>query len=166
MTASVSQLPFSLDPLMAEAKRRMHRRRVLVAVVLLLAAAAATGISLTRPWSGGGAARHYTFAVKAVNSSRVVNDVSFVALGSPVALSRKRLTRTPLFDIAGGFYLTKTRARGSVLCSFAKRITDSATFPTANGKTVTVKVYGRRISPLLTARICTAFETFSLSYRH
>jgi len=40
----------------------------------------------------------------------------------------------------------------------------SATFPNANGKTVTVEVYGRRASQLLTARICTAFRTFSLSY--
>ena len=37
----VSRLPFSLDPLIAEAKRRMRRRQGLVAVAVLLAAGAA-----------------------------------------------------------------------------------------------------------------------------
>jgi hypothetical protein len=38
MTLRVARLPFSLDPLLAEAKRRMRRRRLLVAAVLVLAA--------------------------------------------------------------------------------------------------------------------------------
>jgi len=108
--------------------------------------------------------RRYVFAVKAVDSSRIVNDVSYVSLGSPVVLARKMLTRTALFDITGGFYLTKTSPRGSVLCSFDKTITDSNTFSNANGKTVNVEVYGRKASPRLAARICTAFKSFSLSY--
>jgi hypothetical protein len=50
MTEHVSHLPFSLDALMAEAKRRMRKRRVLIAaaVVLLVGGgAAAAGVVLT-----------------------------------------------------------------------------------------------------------------------
>jgi len=43
MTASASSLPFSLDPLMAEAKRRMRQRRFLIVVVAILVAGGATG---------------------------------------------------------------------------------------------------------------------------
>lgn len=166
MEVPIPRLPFSLHPLVAEAKRRAKNRRVLIALLVIMAAGATVGIALTRPWSGGGThvVRRYVFAVKAVNSSRIVDDVSYVSLGSPVVLERKKLTRTALFDIAGGFYLTKTSPRGAVLCSFAKTITDSNTFSNANGKTVSVKVYGRKTSPRLAARICTAFKSFSLSY--
>jgi hypothetical protein len=167
VTLHAPRLPFSLDPMIAAAMRRAMHRRALVAVLIIAAAGAAVGIALTLPWSGGGTQtgpmRRYTFTVEAVNSSRVVNDVSYVSLSSAVVLPRKKLTRAPLFDITGGFYLTAASPRGSVLCSFEKRITDSATFPNANGETVTVKVYGRRAPPSLTARICTAFESFSLS---
>ena len=34
--------------------------------------------------------RHYVFAVKAVNSSRIVHDVRYVSLDSPVVLARKK----------------------------------------------------------------------------
>jgi hypothetical protein len=166
MSLYVPRLPFAFDPLVAEAKRRARQRRLLVALLVIVAAGATLGIALTRPWSGGGAqvVRRYVFAVKAVNSSRVVNHVSYVSLGSPVVLRRKKLARTPLFDISGGFYLTKASPHGSVLCSFTKRIADSYTFPDANRKAVTVDVYGRRAPSLLVARICTAFKSFSLSY--
>ncbi|HEY7422210.1 MAG TPA: hypothetical protein VH541_09375 [Gaiellaceae bacterium] len=43
MTAWGSRLPFSLDPLIAEAKRRMRRRRLFVAVIVLLLAGGALG---------------------------------------------------------------------------------------------------------------------------
>jgi hypothetical protein len=43
MTDLGSRLPFSLQPLIAEAKRRMRRRRLLVAATLVLLAAAAFG---------------------------------------------------------------------------------------------------------------------------
>jgi hypothetical protein len=166
MSAHALRLPFSLDHLMAEAKRRMRHGRVLVALLIIVAAGAV--VAATLRLSGGptqtGPMRRYTFTVKAVNASLVVNDVSYVSLSSPVALSQKKLARTPLFDITGGFYLTKASARGSVLCSFAKRIMDSITFPKANGKTVAVTVYGKRAPASLTARICAAFKSFSLSY--
>jgi hypothetical protein len=50
MTLPVPRLPFSLDPLIAEAKRRMRRRRLILAALVLLGAGAVTGIVLlTRP---------------------------------------------------------------------------------------------------------------------
>jgi hypothetical protein len=48
MTAHLPRLPFTLDPLMAEAKRRMRKRRLLVAVLAVLAVggAASAGVIL------------------------------------------------------------------------------------------------------------------------
>lgn len=43
MTVDASRLPFSLDPLMAEAKRRMRRRRFLAGVAFLAVALAVAG---------------------------------------------------------------------------------------------------------------------------
>jgi hypothetical protein len=55
MILPARRLPFSLDPLIAEAKRRMRRRRVLLAVLALLGAGAVTGIILmARPPGGPG----------------------------------------------------------------------------------------------------------------
>jgi hypothetical protein len=166
----VRRVPFSLDPLIAEAKRRARMRQLfLVAAVLVIAAGCIAGTTVVLRSAGGGignrARYRYTFSVESVNSSRVVNDVKYVSILSPVALSRNKLTRAPLFNMTGAFHLVGKHARGSVVCSFAKKIADSTTFPNANGKTVTVRVYGRK-SPSLTARICTAFETFSLSWLH
>jgi hypothetical protein len=46
MTARVPHLPFELDPLIAEAKRRMRRRRYLMGLALVVAAAVATALTL------------------------------------------------------------------------------------------------------------------------
>jgi hypothetical protein len=163
----VQRLPFSLDPLIAEAKRRARKRHLVVVAAVLLIAACIAGAKVALRSAGGGIdnrARHrYTFSVESVNSSRIVNDAKYVSILSPVALSRRNLIRTPLFNITGAFHLVGKRAQGSVVCSFTKTITGSTTFPNANGKTVTVRVYGRK-SPLLAARTCRAFETFSLSW--
>jgi hypothetical protein len=51
MTLHVSRMPFSLDPLMAEAKRRARRRRLLLALSVAAGAVAATTFALH---SGGG----------------------------------------------------------------------------------------------------------------
>jgi len=49
MTVHASRLPFMLDPLIAEAKRRMRRRRLLVAAVVVVAlAATAAGVIASR----------------------------------------------------------------------------------------------------------------------
>jgi hypothetical protein len=53
MTAQVPRLPFALDPLIAEAKRRMRRRRVLV-VALLLLFGTITGAAVIATGSAGG----------------------------------------------------------------------------------------------------------------
>jgi len=44
MTVRASRLPFSLDPLMAEAKRRARQRRVVVAFGVVLLAGLAAGL--------------------------------------------------------------------------------------------------------------------------
>jgi hypothetical protein len=57
MSAHASRLPFSLDALIAEAKRRVRRRRVLVATVLVLLGAVTAAAVIARspggPGSGG-----------------------------------------------------------------------------------------------------------------
>src|SRR5579862_9752044 len=57
MTARVPRFRFALDPLIAEAKRRMRRRRYLTVLALLAAAAVATALTLGlrpgEPSSGG-----------------------------------------------------------------------------------------------------------------
>jgi len=59
MTVQVPRLPFSLDPLIAEAKRRMRRRRYLILALALVAVAVgvavAFGSSPGGPRSGGSA---------------------------------------------------------------------------------------------------------------
>jgi hypothetical protein len=58
MTAHVPRFPFSFDPLIAEAKRRMRHRRVLVALIAaLLAAAAVGGVYAVGPLGPGGPAK-------------------------------------------------------------------------------------------------------------
>ncbi len=165
MSTQAPQLPFALDPLIAEAKRRARQRRVVVVAAALVIAGCIAGTTLALRSVGGGneALHRYTFSVESVNSSRMVNEVKYVSILSPVALSKRNLTRTPLFNITGAFHLVGKRAQGSVVCSFTKTITGSTTFPNADGKTVTVRVYGRT-SPALAARTCRAFETFSLSW--
>lgn len=56
MTLHVPRLPFSLDPLIAEAKRRARRRRWLSLLVLVAAVAAAIGSLELRSASGSGLA--------------------------------------------------------------------------------------------------------------
>jgi hypothetical protein len=56
MSAHAAKLPLSLDPLMAEAKRRMRRRRVLAGVVALALAAAAVWLGIGQPWRGSSSA--------------------------------------------------------------------------------------------------------------
>ena len=53
MTSHVPRLPFALDPLMEEAKRRMRRRRILGASLLILVGAIAAGAVLASRSPGG-----------------------------------------------------------------------------------------------------------------
>jgi hypothetical protein len=56
MTLRVPRLPFSVDPLIAEARRRARRRRWLILYVLVTAAAVAAATLELRPASGSGSA--------------------------------------------------------------------------------------------------------------
>jgi hypothetical protein len=56
MLVRVTRLPFSLDPLIAEAKRRARRRRWLVLLAVVAVAAAAAASLELRPASGSGVA--------------------------------------------------------------------------------------------------------------
>jgi hypothetical protein len=53
MTAHAHRLPFSLDPLMAEAKRRMHKRRVLILLLAILVGGGAAGAAVSLSQSNG-----------------------------------------------------------------------------------------------------------------
>lgn len=55
MTLHVPRLPLSLDPLIAEAKRRARQRRFLAALGGLVSVGVAAGLTLGLPSSGGGA---------------------------------------------------------------------------------------------------------------
>jgi hypothetical protein len=54
MTLGVLRLPFSLDPLMAEAQRRARQRRFLIALGFLLVAGLAAGLTFAFRSPGGG----------------------------------------------------------------------------------------------------------------
>ena len=53
MTAHAHRLPFSLEPLMAEAKRRMRKRRVLILVLAVLVGGGAAGAAESLSQSNG-----------------------------------------------------------------------------------------------------------------
>jgi hypothetical protein len=54
MTVHSPRLSFELDPLIAEARRRMRRRRFLAALTALILAGLTVGLTLSLPSSGGG----------------------------------------------------------------------------------------------------------------
>ena len=54
MTLHVPRLPFALDPLIGEAKRRARQRRLLVALIAILVVVIAAGLTLGLRSSGGG----------------------------------------------------------------------------------------------------------------
>src|SRR6476660_560900 len=54
MIGAIRRLPFSLDPLMAEAKRRTRQRRVLIGLGVLLVAGLAAGLTFAFRSPGGG----------------------------------------------------------------------------------------------------------------
>ena len=53
MTVHIPRLPFELDPLIAEAKRRAWHRRTLLSVIAVVAVASAAGGWLVLRSSGG-----------------------------------------------------------------------------------------------------------------
>jgi hypothetical protein len=81
MTLHIPRLPFSVDPLMAEAKRRARRRRLLLLGVFAGAVAAVTvalqsgsGPSLTRSPKTASRPPRQTTSPRRVSSIRVIHD--------------------------------------------------------------------------------------------
>jgi hypothetical protein len=166
MTLPVRRVPFALDPLIAEAKRRARQRRILLVLPLVIAAAAIAAFVWRSSGGGPSADRRarqvsITFAVKSVNASTRLTG-TYVTIESPVKLSRHALSVTPLFDVTGQFSLVK-KAHGPTICSFTEKIERSVTFPNANGKTMRIEVHGSK-PPGRVDNVCNAFKTFSLSY--
>src|SRR4051812_10321919 len=66
-----SRFRFSLDPLIAEAKRRARQRRVLIALVVLLRAGLAAGLTLAlRAPGGGGSGGGHLGAFKGIGAAQ------------------------------------------------------------------------------------------------
>lgn len=134
--------------------------------VLLLAAVLISSVALVG--CGGGSRRtshhRYTFRVESVNPNPTFKLAHYMTLSSPVTLPTKELAHAPLFTrVTAEIYLVKgVTPRGRELCSFSRMISGSDSFPEANGKRITVKVYGRTTSPHRTVLICRAFKNFSL----
>lgn len=71
MTSHVPRFPFSLDPLMAEAKRRMRKRRALILVLTVVIGGGAAGATVALSQSNGfkaaapcpGVTRDFVYAV-------------------------------------------------------------------------------------------------------
>ena len=70
MTVRVPRLPFSLDPLIAEAKRRARQRRLLIAIAVVLFAGLAAGLTLALRSGGGGPGGGHPGAFKAISGAQ------------------------------------------------------------------------------------------------
>jgi hypothetical protein len=79
----LSRLPFSLDPLMAEAKRRARQRRGLVALGVLLVAGLAAGLTFAFRSPSGGSER----GASAIRTGMTAKTVRVTA-GRPVRVVR------------------------------------------------------------------------------
>jgi hypothetical protein len=120
----VPGLPFSLDPLIAEAKRRARRRRWLSLFVLVMAAAAVTVVLELRSGSGSGFA--------AVGSRPVVH----VVIESPPGVATVNLRTRRSTGGANREEMWLNRQNGR------ERITD-----TENGRLVTDQVWTSHVAP-------------------
>jgi hypothetical protein len=75
MTAQQPGLPFSLDPLMAEAKRRARQRRVLVALIAVVAVAAVAALGLELRGLGSVAPVPANLTILAVGNEGMVGQI-------------------------------------------------------------------------------------------
>lgn len=108
MTAQVPRLPFSLDPLIAEAKRRARQRRlVVVALALALVGVAIGATFVLRPSSNGGGPGAVSPSVSVVASQPAL------ALGShgPVVAAWQRLLDGWLTQSPADHWARAARAR-------------------------------------------------------
>jgi hypothetical protein len=115
MTMPARRLPFSLDPLMAEAKRRMRRRRVLLAAIAILIAGASVGAALAlRSPNGPGppAGVSGSGSASSGSSSGRVSDLQFTYPRRYYARSFATCSTAVTGDLNGGC------ERGVVIASY------------------------------------------------
>ena len=125
MTAVSSRPPLSLDPLIAQAKRRARQRGVIVVVLcVLLLGGAAGGLTLALRDLASSRGNHtYVTAFKGVGV--------YITAVSPVAIPNWRRTYP-------GYHVSGPQA-----CSWTKHVQGlQGPSRALNGKTVTLTVYG------------------------
>ena len=92
MMVRVPRLPFSVDPLIAEAKKRARQRRALIALAVFLIAVLAAGLTSAfrspgggSPNGGGPASAHYPPGRAAANQARLESGGPVKLLPGPVS---------------------------------------------------------------------------------
>jgi len=116
----VSGLTFSLDPLMAEAKRRMRRRRVVLVVAAVVVAAAL--VLTVQPWHGGGHALGVSASDTAIaqipGMTRVRSDIVGFCPGPHACTMREvRRDREETWILTSAY---SERGRSNVPAAFAR----------------------------------------------
>lgn len=98
MTVGVPRLPLSLDPLIAEAKRRARHRRLLVVLGGVLLAALVAGLALTLglPSGPGGGRSSAGFNSASSSGSRASVNQARLERGGPVKLLPGRVSTDAL----------------------------------------------------------------------
>jgi hypothetical protein len=163
MTVHLPRLPFGLDPLVKEAKRRMRRRRLLLALALAAAAAVAVALTATLQPSGPGTSRSGggTSAQAALPKDRLIvldRSIGPVRLGEPrrsVERALGRGTEVAKHNRAGAYYfgrrLLVTYGDHGTLRPYVMSISTSWTgFHTASGLRVGASGNSLRPDPHLT----------------
>ena len=107
MTAHVPRLPFPLDPLIAEAKRRMRQRRLLLATLIVALAGIGAGATLALRGPGGSSP-----APAGAGHGSAVANIGGFSLSYPVAWKRVEWN---CWD-GPGSYLLLTTARPTPSC--------------------------------------------------
>jgi hypothetical protein len=154
MTVWGSRLRFSLDPLIAEAKRRARLRRVIVVVLcVLLLGGVAGGLTLAfRPPRGGVASSRgsHTYVVTPKVGGGLAKGV-YITVVSPVAIPYWGGGRSALTGSYPAYHVSGPQA-----CAFAKHVHGlHGLSASLNGKTVTVTVNG---SGAAVSRVCSEWK--------
>ena len=151
MTLHVLRLPFSLDPLMAEAKRRARRRRVVLFLALAAGAAAAVTFSLQSGGGSGGASAlksnvqppHQTPPPRRVSSIQVMHEGPLSSVNMMVNdLWQGRVGSHWVLVYAGMWNTETTKVKGKyepALMLFTKSMKRIGVYP-ARGSETSVKI--------------------------
>lgn len=109
MTVRVPRLPFSVDPLIAEAKKRARQRRLLLALAVLLLAGMTAGLTSafrspggSSPPGGGLASTHYPQGRAGANQARLERGRPVKLLPGPV--STDALGTNASFEVSDHWY--------------------------------------------------------------